>query len=194
MQKSPIPNILILNPYSLNHIGKISNFTEFEWNKKAASQADVELWCPLIEQNTALLKKENLIYLDDDHIAVIISIDEELNDEGEKILDVKALTLEKYLNYRMITGTYYATNSYVSNIMKDVVNNNAINPVDEKRKIPFLEFGICEENKGGPIEHQKTGGQLNEELEELASTYSLCFNVTAKLKQKKLLVNIYAGT
>lgn len=173
-------------------IGEVSQFTSLMWPDKFCGYSNFELWAPITKDNADVIKSGNIIWCGGDNAAVIEIITSNVNDDGSKTFDVKGRTLEMLLSTRIIWDTYSGKNKAVSTIMYDLVNKNCINPVDAKRKIPYLYLAEDDE-VGGIVTCQKTGGDVYETLQDLASSADLGFNILFRPKEKKLIFKVFVG-
>ena len=187
--------ILVFNLDSagvFDNIGQINHFSSLIWPDKFNGYAQFELWAPITPENALLIKKGNILWCGGENAAVIEIVKSSVDDRGDKIYNVKGRTLESLLTTRIVWGTYNASNKYTSTIMYDLVNQNCVNPIDVKRKIPFLEMAI-DENIGTKQTYQKTGGEVYDALLNLARNDDIGFNILFKPKEKKLIFKVVAG-
>lgn len=173
-------------------IGDISQYTCLLWPDAYVGYASFELWAPITDDNRELIKRRNVIWCGGENAAVIESIKSVIDDKGEKTYDVKGRTLEKYLVDRIIWGTYVGSGK-TSTVMYGMVNANAVNPANLKRRIPWL---VCaEDDKVGKDinKYQKTGGFMYDALEGLANDSGIGFSVLFDPRNKKLIFKVVAG-
>ena len=174
------------------NIGEINQFDSLIWPDKFNGHASFELWAPITEENSEYLKKGNILWCGGDNAAKIEIVKSTIDDDGTKTFNVKGRTLEMLLTTRIIWGTYNALDKYVSTVMYEIVNQNCINPINSKRKIPYLE---CAEDKflGEKVSFQKTGGEVYDSLTTIASSNDLGFNLLFRPKEKKLIFEVVQG-
>lgn len=187
--------ILVFNLDSFgafDNIGEVNHFDSLIWPDKFNGYAQFELWAPITPENALLIKKGNILWCGGGNAAVIEIVKSSIDDRGDKIYNVKGRTLESLLTTRIVWGAYNASNKYTSTIMYDLVNQNCVNPIDVKRKIPFLEMAI-DENIGTKQTYQKTGGEVYDALLNLARNDDIGFNILFKPKEKKLIFKVVAG-
>lgn len=173
-------------------IGEINQFSSLMWPDKFNGYGSFSLWAPITEENSAYLKRGNILWCGGDNAAMIEIVKSSVDDDGTKTYSVKGRTLEMLLTTRIIWGTYNANNKYVSTIMYDIVNQNCVNPSNSKRKIPFLECAE-DEQLGGKTALQKTGGEVYSALTTLAGSFDLGFSVLFRPKEKKLVFKVIEG-
>lgn len=180
------------NDGTFDNIGEINQFDSLMWPDKFDGYGSFELWAPITEENSAYIKRGNILWCGGDNAAVIEIVRSSVDDKGTKTYNVKGRTLEMLLTTRIIFGTYNARDKYVSTAMYDIVNLNCVNPSNAKRKIPFLECAT-DEQLGSVITFQKTGGEVYSALTTLAGSFDLGFSILFRPKEKKLIFKVTEG-
>lgn len=173
-------------------IGDISQYTSLIWPDSFNGYANFELWAPITDDNSELLKKGNIIWTGGENAAVIEIVKAIVDESGEKEYDVKGRTLEKFLADRIVWGTYYSK-GMTSTIMYDLVNKNCINPSNTKRKIPWLVNSTDSKVGKNIPDYQKTGGEVYDALVNLATEADIGFSVLFDPRNKKLIFEVRAG-
>lgn len=173
-------------------LGDVSQYTSLLWPDAYNGFAQFEMWAPITEDNAALLKKNNIIWCGGENAAVIEIIKATVDDNGEKIYDIKGRTLEKYLTDRMIWGMY-TKSGYASTIMYDMVDKNMINPTNTNRKLPYLVN--AEDKKVGNYiaQYQKTGGSVYDACYQMAGESDIGFSVVFDPHNKRLVFEVRKG-
>ena len=164
------------------------------WEPKFAEIGEFEFWCVISENNLSLIKKDNLIWIGTEDAGIIEDFEESVSDNGEKKIDVKGKLLNKYLTRRIIWGTYNGS-GYSSKLMREIVEQNMINPSDANRKIDFLELSGTQDY-GEKIIYQQTGKEVENALEELCESCeskTLGFNICLDVENEKLLFKVLQG-
>ena len=174
-------------------IGEINKFTSLIWPDKFNGLATFELNAPITSENKELIKKRNIVWCGGDNACVIEIIQSDTNENGQKTYKVKGRTLEVLLKSRIIWGTYNCANKNSSTAMYEIVNKNCVNPVIEHRKIPFLECDV-DEKFGKIISFQKTGGEVYDALQSIATDADIGFDILFKPREKKLVFKVTKGT
>lgn len=186
--------LAVFNPHTLERIGLITKYTSVLFAKKSKDAGSFELWCDLDNNNVEMVKDGNLIYLSDDKVGIVQYIEEQVDDDGIKSLNVKGKMIKYYMSYRIIIGTYEAFNKCVSDVMNELVQKNFINPVDGYRTFEHMSIASDSQVGVGPqITVQKTGGEVMEELDVLANSYSFCYDVLLNPNESKLEFKAYQG-
>ena len=180
------------NDGTFDSIGQINKFTSLIWPDKFNGYATFELNAPVTPENKSLIKKGNILWCGGDNACIIEIIQSEMNEEGQKTYKVKGRTLEALLTTRIIWDTYNCMSKNASTAMYELVNKHCANPSDSYRKIPFLE---CAEDEkiGKIISFQKTGGEVYDAIESIASDAELGFDILFKPGEKKLIFKVSEG-
>lgn len=189
--------LVSLRVFDLNtfdEIGEINVFETFIWPTAFNAYSTFELWAPVNDENKELLKDGNIIWPDGSETAGVIEIvNPDKNDKGVLRFNIKGRTLESLLTRRIIWGTYNkTTKEYPSTIIRELVNESAINVADEKRKLPFLELAD-DPLVGEKITYQKTGGELYEAINKLATEASIGFKVVFDPRNKRMIFQVLKG-
>lgn len=173
-------------------IGGINQFTSLIWPDKFNGYTEFELNAPITLENRELIKEDNILWCGGDNAAKIEIIYFDTNDDGEKVFKVKGRTLEQILTTRIIWGTYNCSNKYSSTAMYEIVESQCVNPSDSYRKIPFLECAK-DEMLGKKVSFQKTGGEVYDALESIATDAGLGFDILFRPKEKKFIFKVLEG-
>jgi len=177
---------------TFENIGEVNQYNSLIWPDKFNGYASFELGAPITDENSEYFKKGNILWCGGDNAAVIEIVKSTIDDKGTKTFNVKGRTLEMILTTRIIWGTYNASNKYTSTVMYEIVNQNCVNPTNVSRKIPYLECAE-DEQLGGKMSVQKTGGEVYDAITTIASSKDLGFNMLFRPKEKKLIFEVVAG-
>lgn len=179
------------NNGTFESVGQINQFTSLIWPDRFNGYATFELRAPVNDENTAYLKRGNIVWCGGDNAARIEIVDAANGENGMKTYHVKGRTLEQLLTTRILWDMYAAT-GISSTIMYDIVNKNCVNPTDVKRKIPFLELAN-DDAVGRVITYQKTGGSVYDSIESIASSEDIGFDILFRPREKKLIFKVTCG-
>lgn len=173
-------------------LGEINKYTSLIWPDKFNGYTSFELNAPVTPENRNLIKKGNIIWCGGNNACIIEIIQSDMNENGQKTYKVKGRTLEMLLTTRIIWGTYNCVGKYSSTAMYEIVDKQCVNPTDSYRKIPFLE---CAEDKqlGKIISFQKTGGEVYDAVESIATDAGLGFDILFRPREKKLIFKVTEG-
>lgn len=181
-----------LDNETFDAIGQINQFTSLIWPDKFNGYTTFELNAPLTQENKSLIREGNVIWCGGDNAAVIEIIQSDTDDKGQKVYKVKGRTIEMLLTTRIIWGTYMCQGKHSSTAMYEIVNTQCVNPSESVRKIPFLECAE-DEQLGGLISFQKTGGEVYDSLQSIAAEGDLGFNILFRPREKKLIFKVLQG-
>lgn len=177
---------------TFDSIGEINKYTSLMWPDKYNGYTAFELNAPVTPENRNLIKEGNIIWCGGDNACVIEIIQSDTNENGQKVYKAKGRTLEMLLTTRIIWGTYNCVSKHSSTAMYEIVDKNCVNPSDSYRKIPFLECAE-DEQLGKVISFQKTGGEVYDAVEGIATDAELGFSVLFRPREKKLIFKVIQG-
>lgn len=177
---------------TFDSIGEINKYTSLMWPDKYNGYTTFELNAPVTPENRNLIKEGNIIWCGGDNACVIEIIQSDTNENGQKVYKAKGRTLEMLLTTRIIWGTYNCVSKHSSTAMYEIVDKNCVNPSDSYRKIPFLECAE-DEQLGKVISFQKTGGEVYDAVEGIATDAELGFSVLFRPREKKLIFKVIQG-
>lgn len=173
-------------------IGEIDMYTSLMWPDKYNGYTTFELNAPVNQKNSSLIKKGHIVWTGGKNACLIEIIQSERNEEGRKTYKVKGRTLEVLLTTRILWNPCNCVNKHSSTIMYEIVDKNCVNPSDQNRKIPFLECAN-DEQLGKIISFQKTGGEVYDAIESIATDADLGFDVIFNPREKKLIFKVIEG-
>lgn len=177
--------------------GQINDFSSASYTKKFNSIGSFELWCPKTKENIDLIKRDRIIWFED-NIAGIIQY---MQKEGSQIT-VKGNLTAGILKTRCIYPTIFVQNvnaaeaasifAYKSCFYNDKIGNN----LNYWRRIynfklkeqDYSEFG------GEKFDTQATGVMLDAKLEDLAQANNFGFDVGFDPKNKFFIFEILKST
>ncbi|MCD3217841.1 hypothetical protein G8S55_11495 [Clostridium botulinum C] len=175
-----------------NRLGILEKFDNLRWTRRYCKTGDFELYCTSTKENLELLKLSNLIYKkNDDELGVIEYRNLTLDITGKEVLVVRGKFISSYLNRRIIWDRKNFDDT-IENIMRDIVLENCINPIDKNRIIPNLVLGNFKGFKQ-KINYQVSYKNVLEEIEKLSKLTQLGYKISFNAKNKKLIFNIYEG-
>lgn len=173
-------------------IGDLSQFTSIILPDAFNGYGNFELWAPIMDDNSELLKKGNILWTGGENAYIIEIVKSTVDNKGEKSYNVKGRSLERFLCDRIIWGGYTKT-GYASTIMYDIVDKNCINPTNSKRKLPWL-VNAADLQLGNQIsQYQKTGGEVYDALINLATDSDIGFSIIFDPRNKQLIFEVRAG-
>lgn len=174
-------------------LGLINQFTALTWTSRTTTFGGFELWCPMLPENSELLKPDNLLWIGGDELGVIETIQKSTDEQGGTTLQVSGRFIESWLERRIIWGQYSGT-EVVSNHLRNLVTMNAISPSDPKRKIPNLTLAVGQSPLGPSVSFSDSYSNLWTTALELANANSLFLRVKADVPKGELRFTILKGT
>lgn len=184
-------DIYIFNE-ELDFVGIIDSFISFRWVRRYHKAGEFELHLSLTYKALKMLKKDYIIWKKDDLETGVISYRGLKQDaQGKEILVIKGSFLTSYLGKRIIWGIENL-NTTAELAMRNLVDKNCINPVDENRKIPLLSLSKLEDFPQ-VLNKQISYSNLLDELENISLSSGLGFRILTDMYYKKLTFNIYEG-
>lgn len=174
----------------LKRVGLIDVYQSLIWTKRYYQAGDFELYVPASQELLGTLQTGNLLVREDDDTVMVIEHIEITTDvESGNFLCVSGRSVESYLTRRIVR---HQTNidSTVELGIRQLVDENAINPNESFRTIPNLVLG---EVLGftDTLRMQITYDNLYESIVSLCQTYGYGFKVT--LESGQLVFNLYQG-
>lgn len=192
-------SIYVLNK-SFQIEGIIDEYTSLIWRPSFADIGDFELYMSADSYCVSLLQKDRYIVRSND-ITVINGVT-----TFKKVMIIKRINLKtevdngdfvtvtgrelKYLLHQRIVWAQTTLSGTVENGIRQLVNDNAINPSDESRIIPSLVLGDLN-NFEETIDKQLTGEHLDTAIIEICNTYEYGWDIY--IQDGFLTVGIYKG-
>lgn len=184
--------VTVLSP-ELIPLGLVNQFTSMIWTSRTKTFSSFQIWCPLTEENSKLLKRGNLVWTGGDSLAEIESVQNSTDETGSMSIQVSGRTVESWLERRLVLGQY-SSKSTLPNHLRNLVNLNAVNPLDSNRVIPFLYLSDDQEDFGEAIAFSTYCSNLATTLFELSAMgRQLFFRVLANVPEKSLTFRVYKG-
>lgn len=167
---------------SFNLVGVIDDYISVIWRPAYYDIGDFELYInatseavELLKRNYYLVRDKDIIVDDDNNVTytnvmiiknLILNTDAE---EGDK-LTYTGRELKFILNQRIVWNQTNLAGS-TENAIRQLVNENAINPSDSNRVIPNLMLGVSA-GLTDTIEKQITGDKLDQAIIDICTAYN----------------------
>ena len=176
---------------NLNFLGFLDRFNSFQCSQKYADAGSFSIKAILTKETVKFLKEGNFIQFED-FAGMIDSI--QMNDSAGNVPTITAsgYDLTGLLASRIIwNDEYYNGNS--EEFLRKIISDNAINPADSRRIIPFLALG---ELSGLPqtTERNTKHETLLDECIKVCKVADYGFSIDLDTKNKKMNFKIYEGT
>ncbi|MGE7932112.1 siphovirus ReqiPepy6 Gp37-like family protein [Viridibacillus arvi] len=175
---------------NFNRLGMVGSFSYLLWRKKYSSAGEAELHVDVTMKNIDLLKKGNILFRQDDNEAMYIYYRGFSDDNGVDQLVVKCSSLLKWMDRRILWGTYNFSET-VESAIRQMINENLINPSVAARKIPQVQLTALK-NITGPITKQISYDEVYSSIEDLCNTYDL--GIRCIFDGRSLKYDLYEGT
>lgn len=200
MATDKITYIRFFNP-DLEFLGEIRMYASLIFIRRWETIGEFEIHVK--KQRPELFQNGNYIMLNNDpYRSGIIQYEKDDSDGYEpnsfKDITIKGYTL-LYLLYRRITyppetnnGYRVWTNCPMEDIMYDLVDENAINPIDTNRKIPHLIAGTSQ-HRGGNLTFQTRLKRVSNELNTLSVQSGLGVSIKLDWENKQLVFEVMEG-
>lgn len=176
---------------NLNFKGYLDRFNSFQCSQRYADSGSFSIKAILTAETLKLLKEGYFIQYKD-FAGMIDSI--QMNETAGEAPTISAsgYDLVGLLESRIIwENIYYSGKSEV--FLRKIVEENAINPTDSNRKIPYLALGTL----GGlpqTTERNTKHETLLEECIKVCNVADYGFSVGLDAKNKQMLFKVYLGT
>ncbi len=171
----------------------IDTFSSLEWVKRYFDTGDFVLNTVADLKTVKTLRKRNYLVREDDESIMMI---EKINlvtsaEAGNKIV-VSGKSIESVLARRIVwTQTNSRSGETAEEFIRRLINENAINPADLKRKIPKLKLGALN-GFNDPIDKQITGDNLLDAVIKICQAYNYGFKITMNT-EGSLIFDLYRG-
>lgn len=174
----------------LNFQGILEDYSSLIWRRKYSKCGEFELHCSI--DNLELLKKGNIIWKkDDDEAAYIEYRNLKQDTTGKEILVLKGKFLTGYLGRRII-WEMKNLNTTSELAIRELISNNATNPMDIDRKIDLMALGEVK-NYTQTTNIQVSYKNLLETVEEITNTSELGIRTLIDIQNKQMTFDIYEG-
>jgi len=179
---------------NFNRLEIVDVYTSFIWTDRYCGSGDFELVVSANTRMIDILQKDRYLSIEDSEFTMIIE-DVEVttdNEDGDQ-LKVTGRTLDSILDRRVIWGLSQPSGS-LQDAIERLLNENAINPSDEKRRIPNLIFEKSTDKSITDlmIDAQYFGDNLYDTILKLCQGEYLGFKVTLN-SYHKMVFKLYKG-
>lgn len=139
------------------------------------------------------LQRGNLLYkTDEDEPAIITRKYLKLNKYGEQTITVQGYMASRYTNQRIIWRKMVMRGT-PEQIMYQMVNEQIVNPEDERRKMPNIVIGEYHDYNDDEIRKQVSYKNLQESLTDVSKAHKLGYRMRLDLSIRKLVFEVFKG-
>lgn len=177
----------------LNFVSTLEGYQSVIWATRYFTSGDFEFYIPATTEMLNLIKEDYYITRDDDFtqgmIIEKIQITTDI-EEGNYII-VTGRSLKSILNRRII-WTQTVVDGSVETCIRQLIDENAINPIMPQRKINKLVLG-AELGVSETMSAQYTGKNLGETIESICKKYGLGYDILLDLEEKQFIFILFKG-
>lgn len=182
---------LVIVNRSFERIGLIENASVI-WATRYYKCGDFEFQTGATEYNLDLIRQGYYVVYeeDEDNVGVIEDINlTDSSQEGDKV-KVSGSFAPKILGKRIISQQTQLYGNY-QNSIRNLVQDNVINPTKSARKIDCVKLGKMDSSITETLEMQTTGDNLLTKIEETSESLGLGFKMP--LRNSKFYFEMYKG-
>ncbi len=178
----------------INIIGVFSTYEAIIWTEKVHEPGNFKAVFVFTDKMNKILNRGNLLYkTDEDQPAIITRKYLKLNKYGEQTITIQGYMASRYLNQRIIWKKMIMKGT-PEQLMRQMVDEQVVNPSDPDRRMPLIELGDMKGYEGEVIEKQVTYDNLQEQLTDLSKTSELGYRLRLDYGRRKLIFEVYKGT
>lgn len=178
----------VINVYDsdFNLLGVVDNYSSAIWRPAYYDVGDFEIYIAASSRTVDLFQENRLVVRNSDitvddgnttyrNVMIIKNIELKTNVEDGDYLIITGRELKFILHQRIVWSQTNLVDTAEDGIRK-LVNENAINPTDTKRKIPNLMLGASA-RLSERIDKQITGAFLDEVIKDICTTYNYGWDI-----------------
>lgn len=176
-------------------VGIMDVFESFIWTDRFFSYGDFEIYTPMITDALQIMKYDYYLWFkESQHVMIVEGLEIDTDVEDGAHLTITGRSLESILDRRII-WKQTNVNDTLQNGIKKLLDENAISPSDENRKIPNLIFkeSTDEYILGLTLEGQySVGDNLYETISKICELNQIGFRVTLN-DDNQFIFELYTG-
>ena len=185
--KEILPVIMNTN---FERLAVIDDYISLIWTTRYYASGDFELCVDVNDENISLMQEDNYVVRDDDeNIGVIEDIKIQRNEDGHELLIVTGRFLDCILARRIIAAQT-TVNGKINDCVKQLINENVINPTISARQI--ANFTVADAAINQRMTAQFTGKNLLETICDICETYGIGYKVTLNASNQ-FVFQLYQG-
>ena len=185
--KEILPVIMNTN---FERLAVIDDFISLIWTTRYYATGDFELCVDVNDENINLFREDYYVVRDDDeNIGVVEDIKIQKNEDGHEIMIVTGRFMDCLLERRII-ATQTTVSGNLNACIKQLINENVINPTIAARKIS--NFTVQDASISTKMTAQFTGKNLLETICEICETYGIGEKVTLD-EDNNFVFQLYEG-
>lgn len=173
-------------------IALIDNAASVIWADRYYETGDFEIYIPATIKNLSILQEEYYVKrMDSDMVGIIEMINLKTDIESGDYLTVSGRDLKSILERRIIWNQSNLSGR-IEMIMRQLINENVINPTIAARKISSIKLGSIK-GFADTAEFQVTGDNLLDKVIELCKAAEIGWKVTIN-EEAQIIIDFYRGT
>lgn len=173
-------------------IALIDNAASVIWADRYYETGDFEIYIPATIKNLSVLQEEYYVKrMDSDMVGIIEMINLKTDIENGDYLTVSGRDLKSILERRIIWNQSNLSGR-IEMIMRQLINENVINPTIAARKISSIKLGSIK-GFADTAEFQVTGDNLLDKVIELCKAAEIGWKVTIN-EEAQIIIDFYRGT
>lgn len=173
----------------------IDAFESFIWTDRYAEPGDFEIYMPIAKAPMEFIKRDYYLWIkESDRLQIIEDIGITTDAENGDHITISGRTLESVLERRVVWSPIAVNSSLQSGIQK-LLNENAINPRDSKRRIPELRFVWNQDERISELKMENFffGENLLDIVETYCALYGLGFKIVFNEALSTFDFSLYYG-
>lgn len=183
-------DIYVLDKH-LERVGIVDDAISAIWTPRYSREGDFEIEAAACVRNLELLSPGNrLARANDDMVGIVRSVEIKTDADNGDVVIAKGPDLKAVLGQRIVWGQVGHAGP-LSDFLRRLVSENAVDPLSPSRKIPGLRIGSFECLGDVALEVQVTGGNLAEIISSYCSAFSAGWRV--RLDGREMVVECYKG-
>lgn len=176
----------------LERKGIVEGWFSVHWVRRYSKCGEFEIHLSFKEGMSDLLKEDDVIWKNDSEEAGVIDyVNIKLDEQGKEVYVIKGKFATGYLARRIIWKKV-VVNETNEKIIRKIIDENVINPVDPDRKMDLIALGDLK-NIGSKIQYQVSYKNLLEEVEGIASSNQLGIKTVFDVENKRFKFEVYEG-
>lgn len=174
-------------------LGVFSTYESILWTDKVHEPGTFKAGFVFTEKMNNILNEGNLLYkTDEDQPGIIKRKYLKLDKYGQQTIVIQGYMASRYLNQRIIWKKMIMKGT-PEQIMRQMVEEQVINPENGDRKMPLIELGDFKNYDDEEIEKQVTYDNLQESLTDISKTSELGYKLRLDYGRRKFVFEVYKG-
>lgn len=179
-------------------IGMVDNYESFIWTDRYCDCGDFELHVSANRETFRVYKPDNYIWMSDsDRLQIIEEVELTTSDTDRGgMLTITGRTLESLLDRRIIWNQVVFTDKPLEEVIETLLNDNAIRPSDQNRKIPGLVYQKTSFPELSTVKINETylGENLFTVIQSLCEQHDVGFKMIRDEQSGSITFSLYLGS